>query len=169
MDLTSIQSALSGLAAAVDLIKHGFKTREAFLQGETATKLLSELLSVYGHAAAVQSQLTAATDQIRDLKQRIVDAEHWATERSRYELHEAAPGCFVYRVKELERGSEPAHLLCANCYQRGVKSILQHETLSIGRAKVLFCTGCNAELVIEGVRHADQPPRPPIRSARPLS
>jgi hypothetical protein len=47
------------------------------------------------------------------------------TEKARYQLREVNTGVFAYVPKQGMEQGEPFHMLCANCYERGEKSILQ--------------------------------------------
>jgi len=72
-----------------------------------------------------QSQQSALIQRLGDLEKEVAGFHRWEAEKLRYQLEELPPGLFVYGIKDADRGSEPDHKLCANCYQKGIKSILQ--------------------------------------------
>jgi hypothetical protein len=76
----------------------------------------------------------------------VTELETWDAEKKRYELKEVGLGSLAYVVKESMRGAEPAHQICAYCYQRGHKRILQPG--STGYGKGLFCPDCKTTISI---------------------
>jgi predicted SprT family Zn-dependent metalloprotease len=78
--------------------------------------------------------------------------EAWETEKERYELKGLGTGGpFAYALKEDAKGADPAHYICASCYQRGEKSILQQEFRVPGRDEVLVCHKCGSDLYVNGM------------------
>ncbi|MFZ3324848.1 MAG: hypothetical protein WA231_02685, partial [Methylocella sp.] len=55
----------------------------------------------------------------------MAELETWDADKQRYELKSLAAGVFAYRLKEAMAGGEEIHHLCAACYHRGKKSLLQ--------------------------------------------
>lgn len=55
------------------------------------------------------------------MKNQIEKAKSWNKEKLRYELFEICPGFFVYKSKEEKRNHEPAHCICAHCFDNGEK------------------------------------------------
>ncbi len=110
-------------------------------------ELLAAVTEIQEKLFESQQQQMSFFKQLQTLEQEIKDIKHWKIEADRYALTELSPGVFVYRVREEMRGSEPIHMLCANCFQSSKKSILQckYET---SHGKVYVCHSCNAEIVI---------------------
>jgi hypothetical protein len=159
LDTASFQAALGSLRTAGQIIKAMLDIRDATKQALKVSELSSAIIEAQSHTMSAYTEATALVQRVRELEQRIVDMEAWNAEKGRYELKEIAPGRFVYAVRDSERGTEPPHSLCTSCYQRGIKSILQHEQLDVGRTRILVCHQCGAEVLESGVRHT-QHPRP---------
>jgi len=98
-------------------------------------------------AQATQAELVA---RIGELEEQVRRFENWETEKDRYELHDLGQGHFVYRLKEGVEPPETPHQICADCYQRGKRSILQAETWYPGRAHVLTCKTCGSTVYTSG-------------------
>ena len=81
-------------------------------------KLQRELLSAY-------TAQTALVDRVHELKDELLKHETWAAEKKHYGLKELPSGGFAYSLNDAEQTGEPAHYVCANCYEDRVKSILQ--------------------------------------------
>lgn len=161
VDISSAQALVASIQNTIQIVKAILGARDAMLERQKTAELSEKLFTMLGHAMSVQAELATAKEEIAGLKARIVQMEEWAQEKQRYELKELRPGVFAYFLKETHAGGEPAHAICANCYQDGVKRILQEEHLAVGRTHVLICSRCGAELVKSGLRQADHPrPKP---------
>ena len=81
-------------------------------------KLNRELLSAH------EGQI-ALLELVSELKDKLAKHETWEIERARYGLKELPHGGLAYSLNEAEQSVEPAHYICATCYEDRVKSILQ--------------------------------------------
>ena len=104
------------------------------------------VIELQEHILNAQEQQSALVDEVRNLKEQVVEMEKWDADKERYQLKEIASGQFAYALKEEASGTEPAHMLCANCYGQNQKSILQTEIRNPGRHTVLFCQRCGGDL-----------------------
>lgn len=59
--------------------------------------------------------------------------EKWEAEKQRYKLTDFGGGTFAYLLKPEAASGEPPHRICAHCYQRDEKSILQFVHRSDGQ------------------------------------
>jgi hypothetical protein len=74
---------------------------------------------------AAQAQQTALIEKIGELEKQVAGFEKWDTEKEKYDLQEIYPKNYAYAIKESARGTAPAHLICATCYEDRKKPILQ--------------------------------------------
>jgi hypothetical protein len=160
-DALTVGGALSATKAAFDLAK-------AFVDVRDATKVQAVKFELMGLLMEAQEAQSALIAEKRELEERILQFETWSRETERYEMKDVGQGCIAYAVKPDAQGAEPAHSLCAHCYQRGRKSILTPFVIPAGRALGLSCHACGSELVIQGV---DLRPNPGAgyRGHRPLA
>ena len=126
------------MASLIDSITNPLKTA-----GETAQKLIGlrdtakfgdAIIELQGQIMAAQQGALAAhqreasmAEEIRDLKTRMAELETWDTEKQRYELTDFGGETFAYALKPDMSAGEPSHRICADCYQKGQKSILQFQ------------------------------------------
>ena len=150
-DMALIQGAISGLKIAGDIAKGFLQLKTmADVQGKVI-ELQSAILSAQTSAIAAQSDQFAMLEQVGALKQEIARMKAWETTKQRYELHSPYAGTFVYALKEGMGASEPAHWICAKCYEDGKRSILQVQTKGSGTDHHR-CFVCNAEAITKGTR-----------------
>ena len=152
-------TAASGLKTAIEITKTIVDVRD----GAKLAAVKSELLGLLLEA---QEEKLALVAQKRELAQRVSDLEAWDGEKERYDMKDVGQGCIAYTIKPEAQGAEPSHSICADCYQRGQKSILQPFTIPAGRAQGLRCHACRSEMVIQG---ADLRPSPGFRGHSPLA
>ena len=123
--LTAITGAFAGLKEAGSLLK-GFNQLKTEAEVAQKTIELNQIIaSVQNDLFDAQSTYSAAISRIDELEKELMQIKNWAAEKQRYQLHELAPGSFVYRLKEEMTHGEPVHDICTQCYENGIKSILQ--------------------------------------------
>ncbi len=118
---------------------------DAAIRDRAVIELLEKLM-------AAQLQQTALVERVTELEKEKARFENWESEKQRYELADAGGGSSAYRLKPAMANGEPPHCICANCYQKAHKSILQPETRMPGRAQVLVCNECGSDFYVSGAR-----------------
>lgn len=152
-DLTAMSALTSSLKATADIAKLIVGIRDEQMIREKAVELTTVIMSAQSGALAAQTAQFELIDRIRNLEQQVKDLEDWNLERQRYQLKEVAPAVFAYVTKPGMENGEPSHGICAACYQRGRKSLLQQETRDPGRVHYAVCHDCGAELILAGHRN----------------
>ena len=121
-DLVSLKTATEIIKNLVSLVKSAPSkgVPDNFLDSVNTEigKLQRELLSAY-------TDQTALVDRVRELNDKLLKHETWEAEKKRYGLKELPHGGFAYSLNDAEQTGEPAHYICANCFEDRVKSILQ--------------------------------------------
>ena len=145
IDVGSIQAAVTSLKTATDIAKGFLDLRNlSEVQGKVV-ELQAEILAAQTSALAAQSDQMALLDHVRGLEAQVAQMKAWEAEKERYELRERATGIVAYRLKDEARGTEPTHWICATCYERSTKSILQLQ-LGSERSRILLCPRCKTSL-----------------------
>lgn len=152
VDVASFQAAASSLKAVSDIAAAILDLRDEAKIRIKVMELQRAIIDAQSRTLSAQTDGLAQVSRIRELEQRVVELENWATEKERYELHQVKDGVFTYMLKESMQNGEPPHQICAKCYQDCIKSILQQEHLLIGRTHVLVCHRCGSELITQGLR-----------------
>ncbi len=118
MDISAIAGGLASLKAAKDIA-------ESLLNLRDNAKFQAAVVELQGKILSAQSDQFASMERVRELETQLTKLEAWATEKKRYQLTDFGGGTFAYLLKPEAANGEPIHWLCANCYQKGRKSILQ--------------------------------------------
>lgn len=115
---------------------------------EKAIESQAAIISVQSAMLTLQSQYQTLLNEKAELEKRLVAIEDWSAEAGKYELQEVGTGAFVYVLKENVNDTAPSHWLCANCYQKKQKSILQQATPYVTRVGATFiCHRCQSTLL----------------------
>ena len=111
-------SGLSIFKSAFDIAKGLKDINDAATRNAAVIELQEKILG----AQAAQSALI---ERVREAEAEVARLKAWEREKDRYRLVRWEYGAFAYIPKDAEAGGEPPHALCATCYQRSVKSLLQ--------------------------------------------
>jgi hypothetical protein len=114
-----IFAGLSAAKSAFDIAKGLKDIHDATIRNAAIIELQEKIL------AAQEAQATLL-QQIRDLEKEIADLKAWEIEKQRYQMKELGAGAIAYVIKASAQGTDPVHCICAQCYERGKKSILQN-------------------------------------------
>lgn len=141
--------ALTSLKTSADLVKAALSLRDANLIHAKVDELRTEIYAAHESALAAQAAQTTLLQEVSGLKRQIAEFEDWDREKARYQLTEITTGVFVYATKAGMEAGEPAHSLCAQCFQLRRKSILQtfNKSGTNGVISQLKCHACSAEIV----------------------
>jgi hypothetical protein len=138
-------AGLSAFKAMLDLAKGLKDINDSTARNAVAIELQEKILAAHAQQAAL-------VEKVGELEKVVARFETWEREKQRYRLKELVPGLFAYALKRTETNGEPAHALCANCYERGVKSILQDNKKSSIFDHALECPFCKAAYRTRGQR-----------------
>lgn len=143
-----IAGAYGGIKAATDIT-------QSMLTLKTDAAVTTKVVELNGVLLGLQTQLNTAhaehsalTSRIGELEAEIAQFKSWENEKQRYALHQTKAGGLVYRIKPAMQGSEPPHDLCAQCYQEGIKSILQPAP-DADWHQMLVCHRCNSPVRVK--------------------
>lgn len=148
-DIAAIGGAVSGLKTAGEIAGTLLKLNNMAEVAGKVIELQGVIDSAQKSALAANISQFELLEEKRRLEKQIADHETWEREKQRYELCEVVSGIFTYALKPEAAGREPAHHLCANCYEHGQKRILQRAEGAY-RTTLLQCNACKASLTISG-------------------
>jgi hypothetical protein len=157
MDIGSIAGVASSLKTAGDIAKAMIGLRDAATVQAKVIELQGVILAAQGSALTAQSDQMAMLERVRDLEAEVARLKAWDAEKQRYELKDMGRGTLAYALKAEAKGTGPDHSLCAQCYEEGVKSILQAEIRFPGRCHVLACHRCGSALYTTGAWEKGHP------------
>jgi hypothetical protein len=145
VDMSAISVISTPLNAAVNIAKAMVDVRDATAFQGKVFELQRAIIDAQQNIFAANAERSSLIEEVREAKAQIASLEAWNTEKQRYELKDVGAGSLAYAVKESMRNSEPAHYICAACYQHGRKSILQPR--ADYPDKTLNCSECKAQII----------------------
>lgn len=157
-DAADFAAMFTSLRAVTDLTKFFIDARDASVIRTKAIELQREIIATKQSAMAANLAHTATLRRLGELEKEVIDLKAWDAEKEKYHLisvkrvpaGQRAP--VAYGLKEPAGVSEADHLLCANCFQDRIKSILQIEQRVPNLAEVLVCHRCGADIYVDGER-----------------
>jgi hypothetical protein len=118
--MMEIAAALSGIKGAIEIAKAALDARDDAKAKAAIADMMGLLLEANTSALAMSSEARKLSADLDTAMRELRQLQERQREREKYELHEVARGRFVYRSQV-----EPAHYLCQNCFDTGVKSVLR--------------------------------------------
>ena len=155
-DMSAIGAISSSLNSLVNLSKAFVDVRDATLIQGKVFELQRAIIDAQQHVFAANDERSSLIQRVTDLEKELTNFKNWEAEKQRYSLSELSNNAgFAYLLKPDMANGEPSHYICASCYNKGKKSILQHQTRSPGRALVWFCHDCGADHYLSGLWQAE--------------
>jgi hypothetical protein len=143
--VSEIAAAITSLKAAGEIAKAMLDLRDATAFQTQAFELNRQILAAQESAIAANTAQTALIEKIGTLEKEITDLKAWDREKERYQMTDVGNGVIAFTRKPDAQGSEPFHMLCANCYEHRKKSYLQPTAQSRQRLRVHRCPDCKSE------------------------
>jgi hypothetical protein len=141
-----IATAVSSVKTISDLTSLILKSKITDAVRENSIELQSAVIALQTAIVGIQAQNQELLNENNRLKQQLIDLKKWETDAAEYELKEVAPGVFAYAFKSTPKSTSPPHWLCANCYEKKEKSILQQGRKSGPLGTPLDCPRCKTYL-----------------------
>jgi hypothetical protein len=160
--LGEISMGLQSLKAALDVVKGLNAASTQASINEIKLGLQAHIFEAREALAAAQETQSTSLQRIRDLEQEIVGLKDWEAEKQRYELKAIDRGAFAYMPKTGMESGEPPHWLCANCFNRRQKSLLQFQGQErrnggLGSDSNYRCDVCKSSVVVNYKRNPSTP------------
>ncbi|ANT53446.1 hypothetical protein [Mesorhizobium amorphae] len=112
--------------AGVGAFKTMFDMAKALKEMDAANTRNMAVMDLQDRILAAQAAYSTLTHRISELEAQVKSFETWEAEKKRYELRKFPPGILIYRLKPGMENGEPPHEICADCYQKGTKSLLHN-------------------------------------------
>ena len=120
--------------------------------GQTAD-VNTAVIDLQSKILTAQEEYSALLGKVSALETEVARLKTWDAEKAKYELKTLETGAAVYMLKPEERGSEPPHWLCPNCYAQGNKGFLQPTGAHVGRNWIYKCARCSSQSGCEHSPH----------------
>lgn len=120
-----VMGAYSGIKAASDITQSMLTLKTDAAVTTKVIELNGVLLGLQGQLNSAHSEQSSLSTRVRELESELAKLASWEEEKQRYFLHQFSTGTLAYKIQPSARGDEPEHCICSNCYQKGIKSLLQ--------------------------------------------
>jgi hypothetical protein len=148
IDITHAAELAGFLKTAGEMGKAMIGIRDGAILQAKVIELNGIILSAQGSALVSNQDQFALLDRVRQLEKEIASLEAWDAEKKRYELKKIGKAGFAYVLKKEAGNTEPAHAICANCYGKNVKSILQFNGKQVIYDQSFDCPSCKTKFSI---------------------
>ncbi|MES0023138.1 MULTISPECIES: hypothetical protein [unclassified Mesorhizobium] len=148
MVIAEIATGYSALTTAYEMAK-GLKNID------DRVKLNAAVIDLQETILTAQQATAGARDTIRELEAIIASYENWDAIAERYQLRDFGGGTFAYDLRADQTNGEPQHRICANCYQKRQRSILQFLYRDSGQDHYK-CHSCSSEFSFGHAREVDR-------------
>jgi hypothetical protein len=145
MVVAEISAGVTSLRAALDITKAMVGLRDAEAFRAKSIELQGVVLEALDKAIDSREAYAAQSERIRALEAEVASLKAWDAEKQNYELKRIGEGSVAYMLKPDERGTEPPHWLCPNCYSKGQKSFLNPTGANVGRGWIYKCGNCGTQ------------------------
>lgn len=145
--MTDPISAIAGLSALAKTVVDIASSNDAAQRNALLIEFQKALIQTQGITAAEQVKNASLASRNQELEQEIVRLKDWSAEREKYELREMARGLFARVDRGYVGELQSAHKFCATCFEQGIKSPLQQESVPEGRRLSLSCFRCKSRVV----------------------
>jgi Zn finger protein HypA/HybF involved in hydrogenase expression len=140
------------LLASVGVFKSLYDSAKALKDINDAAIRNAAVIDLQEKILTAREAQEALLERVADLETKISTFDKWETEKARYALEEVSSGAFVYSLKAGAVPDEPPHKICASCYQKSEKSILQIVPTNVARSHLGIppmyrCNACKGEVV----------------------
>lgn len=145
-----IISALSGTKTAIDIARGLSSLTTDYSVKAKTIDLIEKIQLLHSQLLEIKTRMAEINDEKAEIEKKLSEIEQWENDVApHYRLEELAPGVFVYAYQhpmiQFEGNEQPAHNLCARCFESRRKSILQKKGYEFGGA-ILECHECGVKL-----------------------
>lgn len=155
MPADAVVGLIQAAGALINLGTSISSTTDAAKRNADLLEFQKALIGLNGLIATVQQDNATLRGQKDEAEAALKRMQDWEVQKQRYQLVAPFPACMVYALKQEASSGEPPHYLCAACFQKGQRSILQGMETTTRRKKdtvgqsfsVYACSVCEAEAV----------------------
>lgn len=140
-----ISTALVSIRALSDITKGVIALSKDVAVKAKASELLAIIISLQNDMLSMQSEYTELLIAKSHLEDQLMKMNQWSDIESQYALIKLRSGVLVYSPSESNKSPRPLHWLCANCFGKQKKSVLQKEDIFLN---ALFCPECTTTFSI---------------------
>jgi hypothetical protein len=125
--ISEIIAAIQSAKVLNDLVKAARELKNYNEFVAAVSEVSSKLIDAQAAALTALDRQLSLTNRVSELEKDIMELKNWESEAKRYQLERVPSGFFAYVLKRGMEMGEPPHELCANCFQKRQKSIIQYD------------------------------------------
>ena len=141
-----IPEALSAFAALVKAGEALAAAKSAAERNAALVEFQKLLIAAQGITLSLQASNLSLSQAHQKLEDEVRSLKDWSAEAEKYELVEVARGVFCRVYKTSVQPPESMQKYCATCFDTGEKSLLQQQSIPVGRLLCLVCGRCKLRL-----------------------
>lgn len=145
-----VAAAFTSAKTAGDIAKSLITLRDEDLVRSRVMDLTGSLMELQQQMMAGQLEQMALIKKIAELEDALKSVSSKQSILDRYELRGVGPAKVVYALKAEFEETEPAHLCCTNCYDKGQRSVLKAIRQSGSTSMKFSCPACTNSFYITG-------------------
>jgi hypothetical protein len=145
-----VAAAFTSAKTAGDIAKSLVTLRDEGLIRSRVMDLTGSLMDLQQQMMAGQLEQMALIKKIAELEDALNSMKAKQSVLDRYELRGVGPAKVVYALKAEFEATEPAHLCCTNCYDKGHRSVLKAMKQSGSTSMKFSCPDCANTFYITG-------------------
>jgi len=146
IDMGSIAAATSSLRVAGEIAVGLINLKTMAEVQAKAIELNQKIIAAQHDIFAANAAQSTLIQRVNELEEEIARVKAWKETKQRYVLVSPSSGFFAYALKSEGQPPEPAHWICAGCYEEGSRSILHGEKVDIGRKYFQVCPRCKTSI-----------------------
>jgi hypothetical protein len=127
-------------------LKTAFDMAKALKDIDDRTRRNDAVIELQEKILGAQTAQAALIQEVGELEKEMTALKAWDADKKRYELKDLGRGFYAYVPKQGMEEGEPPHGICANCYQKGFKSILQSSGHPVVYDRSWDCPGCKTKI-----------------------
>lgn len=145
--MTDPISAITGLSALAKTVFDIASSNDAAQRNALLIEFQKALIQTQGITASEQIKNASLVSRNQELEQEVVRLKDWSAESEKCALKEVARGLFARIDRSYVGQLQSAHKFCATCFEQGIKSPLQQQSVPEGRQLSLSCYRCKSTIV----------------------
>lgn len=145
--MTEPTTALAGLATLARTVADIASASDAAKRNTLLIEFQQALIQTQGITATEQVRNASLVARNQELEAECARLRDWSTEKAQYKTTEVSEGIFVLVHQSSTLQLKRAEKYCANCFGKQQKSLLQFQSVEVGRKRSLVCGTCKTTLV----------------------
>lgn len=145
-----VAAAFTSAKTAGDIAKSLITLRDEDMVRGRVMDLTGTLMELQQQMMQGQLEQMALIKKVAELEENLHKVSSKQNVLNRYELLGVGPAKVVYALKKEFQETEPAHLCCTNCYDKGHRSVLKAVRQSGSTSMKFSCPDCTNTFYITG-------------------